>query len=170
MSSETARNGLGVREILFGRSAAVSIATVVLASVLAVATALWTGATVGADQFAEWTVSTWTGESSHEIVFLTAAALVVLGAAVAAFNSGLIPTFVLVASPLFGVGLARLGTESVVAGTTHTVSLGEAAADATGAAVVIGIPLAVAGFLLGVGIRRTMRGLSGGPSQAPRAH
>lgn len=148
--------------MLLGRHVGVSIATVLLAVLVATVTALWVGATVGAEQLAEWTVSTWRGEPSHGVVLASVAALVALGAVVAALNSGVLPTFVLVASPLFGTGLARVGAEYTVAGTTYTVSFGDAVADAAGAAILIGAPLAVVGFLLGEIARRTMRGRFGG--------
>lgn len=150
-----------VRTGLFGRDVNVSLVAALLAVPLALGTAWWAGATVGADQFAEWTVATLTGESTHSVVFLAAAALVALGTVSGAVNSGFLPTYLLVVSPLFGVGLARYGTEYTVVDRTYVVSFGDAFADGLGAAIVIGLPVAAVGFLLGAAVRRGIESASG---------
>ncbi|WP_255150851.1 hypothetical protein [Halorarius halobius] len=154
---------------LFGRRVDVSLLAALVAPVLALATAWWVGSTVGFGTVADWFVGTWTGRSPHLAVFLAAGALVALGAVSAAVNSGLVPTLLLVAGPLFGVGVTRYGRGATYYPTTEVVSLPEAVLGGLAVAAAFGVPLAVAGFCLGVCGRRVTDVLRGDSGPAARA-
>jgi hypothetical protein len=79
-------------------------------------------------------------------------------------NSGLVPTTLLVAGPVFGAVLTRYGTET---GTT-VVSLHNAVVVACGAALFVGVPFGVAAFYLGAAVRRVVRAVAGGSGPAGR--
>lgn len=160
------------RTILVGRRPIVSLAVVFVAAVFALATAAGVGMTAGSGRVADAAVETWRGATLHHGIIGAACLLVGVAALSAAFNSGFVPTFALVASVPFGVGLARYGTEYAVGNMTRIVSLPEAIADGTGAALVIGLPLAVLEFLVGTGVRRvagSTRGNSGPPLRPDRS-
>ncbi|PCR92628.1 hypothetical protein [Natrinema ejinorense] len=149
---------------LVGNRPARSMATVFLAAVLGLAVAVGVGTTIGSDRIAALVVETWTGTEFHVEVVVATSLLVGVGALGAAVTSGFLPTFALVASVPFGVGLARYGTVYAVEQFTMVVSLPEAIADGTGAALVVGLPLAVLGYLVGASLRRiagSTRGRSG---------
>ncbi|QCS44311.1 hypothetical protein FEJ81_10670 [Natrinema versiforme] len=128
--------------------------------------------TAGSDRVADAAVETWRGATLHYEVIGAACLLVGVAALSAALKAGFVPTFALVASVPFGVGLARYGTEYAVGHMTLIVSLPEAVADGTGAALVVGLPLAVLGFLVGTAVRRvagSTRGNSGPPLRPDRS-
>lgn len=149
-----------VRTLLLGRDTNVSMFIGLVALLGVGVSSWWISSTIGADPLAEAAVDTWTGQSLDQTVLLATVALVTTGVVSAAINSGLVPTFLLVASPLFGAGLARYGTAQTVLGTTHVVSLNEAFLDGAGAAIVIGSPLAAVALHLGVIIRHLFDGWS----------
>ncbi|MBZ6496730.1 hypothetical protein [Natrinema longum] len=138
-----------------------SMVTVLLAAVLGLAVAVGAGTTIGSDRVADLVVETWTGAEFHVEVAVAACLLVGIGALSAAITSGFLPTFALVASVPFGIGLGRYGTVYAVEQFTMVVSLPEAIADGTGAAIVVGLPLAVLGYLVGASLRR-IAGSNGG--------
>ncbi|WP_255681982.1 hypothetical protein [Natrinema sp. SYSU A 869] len=153
-----------VRTVLVGRRPIASLSLVLLAAIFALATAVGVGMTAGSDRVANAAVETWSGAELHHEIVVAACLLVGVGALSAALNSGFVPTFALVASVPFGIGLARYGTEYTVGNMTLIVSLPEAIADGTGAALVVGLPLAVLGYLVGASVRRVVgkdRGNSG---------
>ncbi|WP_241431053.1 hypothetical protein [Natrinema pallidum] len=139
---------------LVGRRPAVSLVVGVLAVVLALAVAAGVGATIGSGRVADVVVETWTGAELHAEVVAATCLVVGIGAVSAAITGGFIPTFALVASVPFGVGLARYGIEYTVGHMTVVVSLSEAFADGAGAAIGIGLPLAVGSYLVGISVRR----------------
>lgn len=143
---------------LFGRREAVSIVTVLVSLVLAPAVAWWVATTTGYPPIEEWARGTWTGTDPRAVVFVGVALLVGLGAASAAANSGLVPTTLLVTAPLFGLAATRYGTRYVdPALGSRVVSLPEAIEFATAVAVLGGVPLGIAGFLVGALLRRAVR-------------
>jgi hypothetical protein len=142
-----------VRTGLLGRRPEVSLAVALLAPLLAAATAWWVGG-LGFETLLRWAEGTWNGTDPNAVVFVSVAVLLALAAVSAAVNSGLVPTFALVAGPVFGAAVTRYGT-TVERGTgTAIVSLPEAVGVATLFAVAVGLPLALAGFVLGVAARR----------------
>jgi hypothetical protein len=162
LAGPTRRHVVGpVRVGLLGRRPGVSLLAVLLAPVLALAVA-WALSGVGFDAVREAVVGTWTGRDPALVVLLAAAALVALGAASSAVNSGLLPTTLLVSAPVFGAGLLRYGTEPTVLSLGPVVSLPEAVGVATLLAVAFGVPLACGGFLLGAALRRVFRVFEGG--------
>ena len=152
-----------VATAVFGRRTDVSASTLVVAPVLAVATEWWAATRLGWPTVREWVLGTWYGTEPHTAVFLWAAALLALAAASAAVNSGVLPTTLLVAGPLFGVAFTRYGT-SAGAGDA-VVSLPDAAVVGGAMALLFAVPLALAGFVVGVGVRRAARGLGGVPDR-----
>ncbi|AFO58242.1 hypothetical protein [Natrinema sp. J7-2] len=149
---------------LVGRRPVASLAVGVLAAILALAVAAGVGMTIGSSRVADLVVETWTGAEFHVEVVAATCLVVGIGAVSAAITGGFVPTFALVASVPFGVGLARYGIEYTVGHMTVVVSLPEAFADGAGAAIVIGLPLAVGSYLVGVSVRRVAdsdRGNSG---------
>ena len=149
--------------ILLGKRRDVSLLVLLLAPALALGTAWWVGSTVGYETVAEWVRGTWYGTSPSVPVFIAAALLVALAAISAAVNSGLLPTTVLVAAPLFGTAVTRYGTEVTYSWGTTTVSLPEAVGVATMLSFTFGLPLAVCGFLVGSAVRRIVAVIAGGP-------
>lgn len=147
-----------VKTFVWGRREAVSIGTVLAAVGLAAGIAWWVGATSGYLPMVEWTAETLSGANPHPAVFWGAALLVGLGLLSAAVNAGLVPTTLLVMAPLFGLAVTRYATEYTdpVLG-PQVVSLAEAVEFAAAVAALGGIPLAVVGFLLGVGLRYGLR-------------
>ena len=132
-----------------------SLAVSLLAPVLAAGAALWVSG-LGFGTFLEWAEGTWYGTEPSAFVLLALVTLVALGAVSAAVNSGLLPTTLLVAGPVFGAAVTRYGT-TVERGTgTAVVSLPEAVGVAALFAVAVGGPLAVVGFVLGVAARRVV--------------
>ncbi|WP_323675731.1 hypothetical protein [Halorubellus sp. PRR65] len=146
--------GARLRRVVFGRNAAVSVALVFLAGVLAVGAADHVTTTVGYETLESWAHGTWTGTSPEPLAFVACGALVALGAASALANSGIVPTAVLVAAPVFGAAATRYGTTYVDPHLgARVVSLPEALAFAAAVAAVAAIPLAIAGFVLAAGLR-----------------
>jgi hypothetical protein len=96
------------------------------------------------------------GTNPSTLVFVAVAVLVALGAVSAAVNSGLVPTTLLVAAPVFGATVTRYGTEVRYSWGTGVVSLPDAVAVAAAVAAVFGVPLAVCGFLLGAGLKHAV--------------
>jgi hypothetical protein len=150
-----------VRTGLLGRRPEISLAVALLAPLLAAATAWWVGG-LGFETLLRWAEGTWYGTDPNAVVFISVAVLLALAAVSTAVNSGLVPTFALVAGPVFGAAVTRYGT-TVERGTgTAVVSLPEAVGVATLFAVAVGLPLALAGFVLGVAARRVVRTLLDG--------
>ena len=158
-----------VRDGLLGRRVDVSFVVVLLAPVLALGTAWWVGSTVGYETLEEWVRGTWNGTRPTVAVFAATALLVALAAISAAVNSGLLPTTVLVAAPIFRAAVTRYGTEVAYSWGTTVVSLPEAVGVATAFALAFGFPLAVVGFLVGTAIRRVVAVVArgSGPSSSP---
>jgi hypothetical protein len=147
-----------VRTGLLGRRVEVSLLVTLLAPLLALVAAWWVGG-VGFETFLAWVEGTWSGTDPYPVVLVAGAALVALAIVSAGVNSGLLPTTLLVAGPVFGAAVTRYGT-TVERGTgTAVVSLPEAVGVAALFAVAVGLPLAVVGFLLGVAARRVARTL-----------
>jgi hypothetical protein len=150
-----------LRVALLGRRSEVSVLATLLAPGLALAVA-WALSGVGFDAVREAVVGTWTGRDPALVVLLAAAALVALGTASSAVNSGLLPTTLLVVAPVFGAGLLRYGTEPTVLSLGPVVSLPDAVGVAALLAVAFGGPLACCGFLFGVALRRVFHVFDGG--------
>lgn len=154
-----------VRTVLLGRRVEVSLAASLLAPVLAAGAALWVSG-LGFGTLLEWAEGTWYGTDPSAFVLLAVAALVALGAVSAGVNSGLLPTTLLVAGPVFGAAVTRYGT-TVERGTgTAVVSLPEAVGVAALFAVAVGLPLAAAGFVLGAAARRVVRVFTDGDGRS----
>jgi hypothetical protein len=145
-----------VRTALLGRRVEVSLVVVLLAPLLAAGAAWWVGS-IGFGTLVGWAEGTWTGTDPNSLVLLSAAALVALAAVSAAVNSGLVPTSLLVAGPLFGAAVVRYGTTVERTYGTHVVSLPEAVGVAALLAIAVGLPLALVGFVLGAAARRVVR-------------
>jgi hypothetical protein len=145
-----------VRTVLLGRRADVSLLVTLATPVAAFAVAWWVDASVGYEALQRMTEGTWDGTNPSTLVFVAVAVLVALGAVSAAVNSGLVPTTLLVAVPLFGATVTRYGTEVRYSWGTGVVSLPDAVAVAAAVAAVFGVPLAVCGFLLGAGLKRAV--------------
>lgn len=153
-----------VRTALLGRRAEVSLVVTLSGLVLAAGAAWWVGG-LGFETLLEWTEGTWTGTDPRTFVLAAAAALVALAAVSAGVNSGLVPTTMLVAGPVFGAAVTRYGT-TVERGTgTAVVSLPEAVGVAALFAVAVGLPLAVAGVVLGAAARRVVYVFADGPGR-----
>lgn len=139
--------------ILLGRRTDVSVLTVLLSPVLALAPAWWIAVSpsIGYRRIAALVQGTWVGTNPSLAVFVTVGVLITLGAISAAVNSGIIPTTFLVSAPIFGVGATRYGTTLSYSGGAEVgvVSLPSAIGTAIFFAVSIGIPLSAVGFLLG---------------------
>lgn len=161
-----------VRMFLFGRRTDVSILALLLAPVLALAATWWVGSTVGYETLVEWVRGTWFGTDPSLAVFAAAGALIVLGAVTAAVNSGLLPTVLLVSAPVFGAAVTRYGTTVTYTWGAEVVSLPNAVGVAVLIALSFGVPLGVAGFVLGSLLRRIariFRGQSGPASPVDNA-
>ncbi|SDM46626.1 hypothetical protein SAMN04487949_1758 [Halogranum gelatinilyticum] len=141
---------------LFGQRVEVTFLTVLLAPVLALATAWWIGTGIGYHAVEAWFVGTWTGTDPNWLLFVAGGVLVGIGATSAAFNSGLVPTVLLVAAPVFGLGTTRYGTTPAYHHYNEVVSLPSALEIGAILGVSFGVPLGVAGFLLGVSLRRVL--------------
>jgi hypothetical protein len=139
---------------LVGRRLDVSLLLCLLAPVLAIGTLWWVGSTMGYGALEAAVRGTWTGHAPALGVFLAVAALLTLAAISAALNSGLLPTTVLVAAPIFGAAVTRYGTTVTDSWGTAVVSLPEAVGVGLVVGVGFGAPIAVSGFVLGVGLRR----------------
>lgn len=142
-----------LRVSLLGRRTDVSVLTVLLSPVLALAPAWWIAVSpsIGYRRIAALVQGTWVGTNPSLAVFVTVGVLITLGAISAAANSGIIPTTLLVSAPIFGVGATRYGTTLSYSGGAEVgvVSLPSAIGTAIFFAVSIGIPLSAVGFLLG---------------------
>lgn len=143
-----------VRVGLLGRRSDVSLLVVVLAPLLALATAWWFGTAVGFETLETWVRGTWYGTDPQLVVFLLVAVLLALGTVSAALNSGLVPTTLLVAAPVFGAVVTRYGTTVTRGGDAVVVSLPNAVGVAAAVALLVGAVLGVCSFLLGVALRR----------------
>ena len=158
-----------VRDVVIGRRSDVSILVVLSAPVLALGTAWWVESTAGYPALEAWVRGTWYGTDPSLAVFLGVALLLALGAVSAAVNSGVVPTTVLVSGAIFGAAVTRYGTEVASGPGLTVVSLPDAVVFAAAFAVGFGVPIAVCGFLIGVGVRRLARVITGdsGPSSRP---
>lgn len=147
-----------VKTVVIGRRPGVSAALVVGSIVAAGAVAWWVAATTGYLPLQTWAEETIAGTQPHAIVFFGVAGLVALGAAVAAVNSGIIPTAMVVAAPLFGAAITRYGTPHTEPFYgSQVVSLPQAVEFAAAAVLLVGVPLAVFGFVLGELLRLGLR-------------
>ena len=157
-----------VRDALLGRRVAVSLLAGLLSAPLALLTTWWVRSTMGYATLEAWVRGTWYGTEPALVVFLGVAALLVLATASAAVNSGLVPTTLLVAGPVFGVGVARYGTTVTYEYGASVVSLPDAVAIAALFAVAFGTPIAVCGFVLGSALRRVTAVLADGAGPLSR--
>jgi hypothetical protein len=155
LAAAGSRAASAARAAFVGRSPAASGLALVAAGVLAAAGAWVVGTGVGADALADRTVETLTAQTVDGGVVRAGAALAGLGTLAGLVGAGLVPAALLGVAPVFGAGVTRWGTEHELLGSTHVVPLSEAALDATGAAVVVGAPLALLGFAVGVAVRRS---------------
>ena len=138
---------------LVGRRTDVSAAAFLLAPLLALGTGWWVADAYGYRRIERWALGTWSGSDPHLIVFVGVAALVALAAAFAAWNSGLLPSIVLAMGPVFGIGLARYGLTVEFYG---TVGVPNAISVAAILALLFGVPIGTAGFVLGTLARRAI--------------
>ena len=149
-----------LRVVLLGRRTGLSLLAVLASPALALATAWWVGSESGYAALVSSVRGTWFGTDPSLAVFGAVTALLLLAAGSAAVNSGLLPTTLLVSGPVFGAAVTRYGTTVTYTWGTEVVSLPNAVGMATLLALVIGVPIAVAGFLLGSSARcaaRTLR-------------
>ena len=158
-----------VRVAVIGRRSDVSLLVVLSAPILALGTAWWVESTAGYAALEAWVRGTWYGTNPSLAVFLGVALLLALGAVSAAVNSGLVPTTVLVAGPIYGTAVTRYGTEVTYARGTAVVSLPDAVVFAAALAVGLGVPIAGCGFLIGAGARRLARVVTGDSGPSSRA-
>jgi hypothetical protein len=151
---------------LFGMRRDVSVLVVLVSPVLALGTAWWVGSQVGYQTLTAWVRGTWYGTDPAVALFLAVAGLLALGAISAGINSGLLPTGLLVSAPVFGAAVTRYATTVTYSWGQRVVSLPDAVGTAVLFAFAFGVPIAVAGFVLGCGLRRVARTLGGrtGPS------
>ena len=141
---ERVTNGLiGIRQEL-------SVVALLSAPFLAFGTEWWVVTTTSYRQIESMAVGTWTGANPEPLVFVGVTAIVAVATLFTGFNSGLIPATVLAMAPTFGIGFARYGLTAEYYG---TVGIPDATAIGLMIAVVIGLPLGVAGFLIGTGLR-----------------
>jgi hypothetical protein len=141
--------GAGVdilRRGLFGRRLDISAALVVLVAPALAAGANYWAAGVGYLRIQQWVRGTWYGTDPQTAVFLAAGGLVALAAASAAANSGLVPTTVLAAGPVFGAAFTRYG---LVLEPYGTVSLPNAVGIGLLVALAFAVPFACVGFVVG---------------------
>lgn len=144
-----------IRNLVFGRSARVSIGTTVLALLLAPAVAIGVSLTTGYPRIQTVVAETLQGTEIHFAVFGVAGLLIAMGTVSAALNSGLIPTHLLVSAPLFGLAITQYGTKiRYVTGEVETVPLSWAFEFATAIGLVGSVPLTLLGFALGTLVRR----------------
>jgi hypothetical protein len=149
-----------LRVFLVGRRASRSLLVTLSSPALAIAVAWWVGSTVGYESFAASVRGTWFGTDPSLSVFAAVGALLLLAAASAAANSGILPTTLLVSAPVFGAVLTRYGTTVTYTWGVEVVSLPNAVGTAALLGVMFGVPIAVAGFSLGAVARRAGRSVS----------
>ncbi|MFC7075010.1 hypothetical protein [Haloarcula halophila] len=150
-----------VRVFLLGRRTDVSLLVLLIAPVLALASAWWVGSTVGYETLAALTRGTWTGTNPSMAIFIAASGLLLLGGISAGINSGLLPTYGLVSAPIFGAAVTRYGTTVTYSWGTEVVSLPDAVGIGLLIAFSLGLPLALGGFVLGRLLRRVVTVLGG---------
>jgi hypothetical protein len=155
-----------LRVLLLGKRRGVSLLVSLLSPVLALATAWWVASTVGYEALTTMVRGTWFGTAPSLPVFLAVGGLLALGAISAGVNSGLLPTAILVSAPIFGASVTRYGTTITGTWGNQVVSLPNAVGVALLFAVAFGVPLAVAGFVLGRTLDRVVHayGDGAGPS------
>jgi hypothetical protein len=142
----------------------VSLLVALTAPVLAAVTAWWVLSAVGGPgALGDGVAGTWSGTDPSVPLAVAVTLVVAAGATSAAVNSGLLPTTVLTAGPVFGAVVTRYGTES-----PRLVSLPDAVVFAAGAAVVGGGLLGVVSVLVGAAARRVVRVLVAGSGPAGR--
>jgi hypothetical protein len=153
-----------LRAFLVGRRASRSLVVTLSSPALALAVAWWVGSTIGYESLVASVRGTWFGTDPALSVFAAVGALLLLAAASAAVNSGILPTALLVSAPVFGAALTRYGTTVTYAWGAEVVSLPNAVGTAVVFGVGFGVPIAVVGFSLGAALRRagaSLRGRSG---------
>lgn len=147
-----------VKAFMLGRRTGVSVGLILASPVSTIVVALWIRTTTGYLPLQSWVRETLTGTQPHAIVFLGVAALLGLGMLVSAANSGLVPTTLIVSGPVFGAAVTKYGTiytEPHMAG--QIVSLPEAVEFALAGAILVGVPIAMFGFVLGLLLRHGLR-------------
>jgi len=154
---------------LLGQRLSVSLLILLLAPVFALATAWWVGSTVEYATVEQMVRGTWYGTDPSRAVLLAVGGLLALGTISAAINSGLVPTTLLVAAPVFGAAVTRYGSEVTYNWGTTVVSLPNAVGVAAVFALAFGLPIAICSFLLGASLRRITAILVGrsGPASRP---
>jgi hypothetical protein len=161
-----------LRVVLLGQRRDVSLLVTLLSPVLALGTAWWVGSTVGYNALATSVRGTWFGTDPSLAVFLALGGLLALGAISAGVNSGLLPTGLLVSAPVFGAGVTRYGTTVTSSWGSHIVSLPDAVGVASLIAIGFGLPITIAGFVIGRALRHVVRvysGRAGPPSTVENA-
>lgn len=157
-----------IRATLLGTRRDVSLLIALVSPVLALATAWRVASVVGYKTLAAWVRGTWFGTDPSVAIFLAVGGLLVLGAISAGLNSGLLPTSLLVAAPIFGAAVTRYGTTVTYTWGSQVVSLPNAVGMATLLALGFGTPIAVIGFVVGRILRHVVRASrsQSGPSSA----
>lgn len=155
-----------LRVALIGKRRDVSLLVTLLAPVLALVTAWWVASTIGYESLTAMVRGTWFGTAPSLLVFLAVGGLLALGAVSAGVNSGLLPTAVLVSAPIFGASVTRYGTTVDYAWGSQVVSLPDAVGVAFLFGLGVGIPLAVAGFLIGRTLGRVVDAYGDGTEPA----
>jgi hypothetical protein len=161
-----------LRVVLLGQRRDVSLLMTLLSPILALGTAWWVGSTVGYNTLTTWVRGTWFGTDPSLTIFLALGGLLALGAISAGVNSGLLPTGLLVSAPVFGAAVTRYGTTVTSSWGSQVVSLPDAVGMATLIAVGFGLPITIAGFVIGRALRHVVRvygGRAGPPSTVENA-
>ena len=151
-----------LRVVLLGKRRDVSLLTSLLSPVLALVAAWWVASTIGYDALTTMVRGTWFGTAPSLLVFLAVGGLLALGTISAGVNSGLLPTAILVSAPIFGASVTRYGTTITHTWGSQVVSLPNAVGVALLFAVAFGVPLAVAGFLIGRTLDRVVHAYDDG--------
>lgn len=150
--AETTNRMLGrVKRGLVGVRTDISVAALLTTPVLAFVTGWWVANVAGYRRLESMAVGTWTGANPEPFVFLGVGVLVAVAALFTAVNSGVLPATALAMAPAFGIGFARYGHSVQYYG---TVGIPDATAIGAMVALVVGLPLGVAGFVLGTVLRR----------------
>lgn len=152
LESETTRRVLErVADGLLGVRREISAVAILSAPLLALSTGWWVVTTSNYHRIESMAVGTWTGTNPEPLVFFGVGAIIAVATLFTAFNSGFIPTTVLTMAPTSGIGFARYG---LTTGYYGTVGIPDAITIGLITAVAIGLPLGVAGFVLGTLLRQ----------------
>jgi hypothetical protein len=151
-----------LRVMLLGKRRDVSLLISLLSPVPALVTTWLVASTVGYETLTTMVRGTWFGTAPSLLVFLAVGGLLGLGAISAGVNSGFLPTALLVSAPIFGASVTRYGTTISHTWGSQVVSLPNAVGVALLFAVGFGVPLAVAGFVLGRTLDRVVHAYDDG--------